>query len=80
MAKFDVYDENIPVNILRNGQKQTVPFKELVCGDVISTGNVVVAIDAHFSTDPSYDGWLLFDQNGIDYYPEDFGAERNHIT
>lgn len=78
MSKCKVYDENISVNILRNGQHQTVPFRELVEGDVVFGGvldGIVVGIEAHISGDASYDGWLLYDENGVDFYPEDFGAK-----
>lgn len=83
MLKFDTYDENVLVNILRNGKEQTVPFCELVTGDIVWGGElngVTVGIDAHYSDDNDYDGWLLFDQNGVDYYPEDFGGKRTRTT
>lgn len=83
MLKFDTYDENVSVNVLRNGEQKTIPFCDLVAGDVIYGGEldgIVVGIDAHYSGDASYDGWLLYDENGVDFYPEDFGAERRFIA
>ena len=79
MAMCKVYDENITVDILRNGKRMTVPFRELVSGDVVfgsELDGIVVGIDAHSSGDACYTGWLLYDENGVDFYPEDFEAKR----
>lgn len=78
MGKCKVYDENVSVNILREGTHQTVPFRSLIEGDVVFGGEldgIVVGIEAHVSGDACYDGWLLYDENGVDFYPEDFGAK-----
>lgn len=78
MSKCKVYDENISVNILRNGERITVPFCKLVKDDVVFGGEldgIVVGTDAHVSGDACYNGWLLYDENDVDFYPEDFGAE-----
>ena len=79
MAMCNVYDENVAVDVLRNGKRMTVPFSALVSGDVIFGGEldgIVVGTDAHISGDACYEGWLLYDENDVDFYPEDFGAKR----
>lgn len=78
MSKCRVYDETVSVSILRNGNRMTVPFSKLIEGDVVFGGEldgIVVGIEAHVSGDDCYDGWLLYDENGVDFYPEDFGAK-----
>lgn len=79
MSKCKVYDENVSVNVLRKGERKTVPFCELISGDVVfgsELDGIVVGVEAHVSGDACYEGWLLYDENGVDFYPEDFGAKR----
>lgn len=75
MSKMSVYDEKVDVLIVRDGEEQVVPFFDLRDGDFIPEMNCVIQGEAHFSGDESYDGWLVYDTKGNDYYPEDFGAE-----
>lgn len=76
MSKLKVFDETVEVTIIRDGKKQSVRFCDLEEGDhVVSNGyDFIVGDDAHHSGDATYDGWLVYDTKGTDYYPEDFGA------
>ena len=76
MSKMKVYDERVEINVIRNSKHETVMFSEVEDGDVLVAypGKIVDGY-AHFSDDESYDGWLFYDTDGNDYYPEDFGAE-----
>lgn len=76
MGKLKVFDERVMLEILRGGKEMRVMFCDVQDGDILpQCGNAVVDGDAHLSGDKSYDGWLFFDTNGNDYFPEDFGAE-----
>lgn len=50
-----------------------VPFGTLEEGDVffVDGEEYVVGDDAHYSCDASYDGYLLYDENGEAWFPED---------
>lgn len=73
----NVYDDSVLIHITRHGVPCLVRFSDLREGDVVSDkGNdFTVGSDAHFCGDASYAGWLVYDQDGNDHYPEDFGAE-----
>ena len=87
MAKLSVYDKNVQVEIIRNGETMFVPFCELKKGDLFcytknENGksnhifrNAVGEDGAHKSGDASYDGWLFYDVFGDSWFPEDFGAQ-----
>ena len=77
MSKLSVYDPNIEVDIIRNGERMSVPFFSVKEGDhpVDYPGTTVGDGGAHFSGDESYDGYMFFDTDGNEYFPEDFGAE-----
>ena len=63
-------------NSIRNGKPKSVRFYEVKRGDCLADDpTCIVADDAHCSCDESYDGWLFFDTNGNDFYPENFGGE-----
>ena len=64
-------DEYTEVEIIRNGEQQTVYFCDLSYGDYIPVIGETVDIGAHYSGDASYDGWLFYDQNGNSWFPED---------
>lgn len=75
-----VFDETVEIAILRDGEEENVPFCELLAGDIIlpsgfNKEEIFVAEDAHYSGDSDYDGYLFYDVDGCDWYPEDFGAE-----
>jgi len=72
--KMKVFDDTVLVSIVRDGANQEVMFNEILEGDVLKDGTVV-GTDSHFSGDESYDGYLFYDTEGNDYYPEDFGGE-----
>ena len=78
-GKTFVYDETYPVEIVRDGIKMTVPFREIKKGDKVPTRNpdhpIIVGENAHLSGDAAYDGWLFYDTNGNSYFPEDFVKE-----
>ena len=38
-------------------------------------GKEHTAIDSHYSGDASYDGYITFDENGEEYYSEDFPTD-----
>lgn len=76
MSKMKVFDERVKVEVLRGQDEMLVAFCDVQDGDRLRQyGDAVVDGDAHFSGDESYDGWLFFDTDGNDYFPEDFGAE-----
>lgn len=70
------YDENVQIEVIRDGQTLHVPFCEIKKGDKVFRNEPYFTCgeDAHKSGDASYEGWLVYDENGGDYYPEDFGA------
>lgn len=75
-----VYDEQVEIAILRDSEEEEVPFCDLIKGDIIidplpNGERITVGEDAHFSGDSSYEGYLFYDVDGCDWYPEDFGAE-----
>lgn len=78
MSKFDIYDENVLVTVLRDQTPYVVPFCEIKDSDVVcdQNGNPMFTAegDAHFSGDADYEGWLVGDDSE-NYFPEDFGAE-----
>lgn len=75
MSKLKVFDETVKVKIIRDDEEQTVRFCDLEDGDhVISEGFNFIVDDAHQCEDSHYDGWICYDTEGNDYYPEDFGA------
>lgn len=79
MCKFEVCDENHPVQVVRDGITMLVPFCELKEGDqVVDCCKFVCGTDAHKCGDADYDGWLVFNTKGAAYFPEDFGAKRMH--
>lgn len=72
-----IYDEKSLVNIVRQGEPMSIPFCELKAGDHLQTVNgtaLVCGTDAHVSGDADYEGWIVFDEYGEGYFPEDFGA------
>ena len=75
-----VFDEMVIVTIIRDGEEDEVPFCELIANDIIlpsefNKEEITVADDAHYSGDSDYDGYLFYDTDGRDWYPEDFGAD-----
>lgn len=80
METFDVYDESVQVNILRNGKRMWVPFWKLQKGDTAyyegtyAKSYFICGEDAHVSDDPDYRGWLIHSEGGFGFFPEDFGA------
>lgn len=70
-------DEMSYVRSNRDGESGYCHFYELKKGDTFFRGGVphVVDIDAHFSVDSSYDGYLLYDEDGNDWYPEDLDGK-----
>ncbi len=70
--------ERIPVSIIRCGMEMEVGFCELKandiaclpCGDKFRVGE-----DAHVSGDSTYEGWVVYDEFGNSYFPEDFDGE-----
>lgn len=74
---MNVYDENIRIAIEREKESITVPFFDLKAGDHAQTSAglmIVCGSDAHVSGDADYDGWIVYDESGDGYFPEDFGA------
>lgn len=78
MSKFDIYDENVRVTVLRDQTPYVVPFCEIKDGDVVCDKDdnpwFTAAEDAHESGDADYEGWLVGDDSE-NYFPEDFGAK-----
>ena len=72
------YDDFVPVEINRDGERMTVPFCDLLAGDILTDPRyptVIVEDGAHYSGDASYDGYLFYGTDEHSYFPEDFGAE-----
>lgn len=73
MSKLTVFSEHVPVQVRRDGVVMQVMFCDVLDGDVLcDCGDAVVDGDAHVSGDASYEGWLFYDTDGNDYFPEDF--------
>lgn len=73
-----IFDERIPVNIIRDGKEMEVSFCELKAKDLalLPTGiKLCIGSDAHISGDSTYEGWLVYDDQGNGYFPEDFKSE-----
>ena len=81
-GKAFVYDETHPVEIIRNGKKISVPFFDISKGDKfyppVDIGRepylITVSVSAHYSGNSDYVRCLFCDENGSEWYPEDFGA------
>ena len=72
MGMCNVYDEDVYIEILRNGNVMTVHFWELQEGDMIAAGEhkgLVVDEDAHESGDSFYEGLLFLGTYGETYNP-----------
>ena len=86
MADFDVYDEAVKVNIVRDGKKMWVEFWQIHKGDVVfyegtqAKSHFVAGEDAHISNDPDYKGWLVHTEGGMGFFPEDFGAKKKELA
>lgn len=73
--KCNAYDETIPVSIIRCGMEMEVGFCELKTNDIACLPNgdkFRVGDDAHVSGDSTYEGWVVYDEFGNSYFPEDF--------
>lgn len=79
----NVYDETVPVKIIRCGTEMEVEFCALKANDIVCLPNgheFCVGDDAHISGDSTYEGWVVYDMSGNSYFPEDFetrSPERN---
>lgn len=71
---YVVYDENVEVEIEREGEYMIIPFCEIQAGDYIIMSERYAGEDAHKSEDPDYDGWVVYDSFGCGLFPEDLGA------
>ena len=74
----NLFDERIPVNIIRDGKEMEVSFCELKANDIAllpSGSKLCIGGDAHISGDSTYEGWLVYDEQGNSYFPEDFERE-----
>lgn len=78
--KFDIYNENVLVTVLRDQTPYVIPFCKIRDGDVVfdREGNPWFTADgnAHVSGDANYGdagGWQVNDEEQ-GYFPEDFGA------
>lgn len=70
-----IEDGSVRLTILRNGQLASISFRELMKGDMTCSPKVpriVVGENAHQSEDPDYSGWLVYDEGGNSYFPDDF--------
>lgn len=71
------YNENTIVGVQRNGRFIEVKFCELEKGDIVLNHNTkgykeeIIVDYAHHSEDASYDGWVMYDQWGNSWFPED---------
>lgn len=68
-------DESINLTVLREGRLTSIRFRDLVKGDMTCSPRIpriVVGENAHISEDPDYSGWLVYDEKGNSYFPEDF--------
>ncbi len=68
-------DHTLKLTVLRDGRLITICFRELRKGDMTCSPRVpriVVGENAHQSEDPDYSGWLVYDESGSSYFPEDF--------
>lgn len=66
------------IRILRNGIEMSVTFPELMTGDKIISANmphITCSGEAHISGDASYYGYVVYDEAGNGYFPEDFLVE-----
>lgn len=72
-----MYNENTIVGVQRNGRFEEVKFCELKKGDKVLNHNTkgytedIIVDYAHHSEDASYDGWVMWDQWGNSWFPED---------
>ena len=76
----EIDDGSVTLTVLRNGQLSTICFRELTKGDITCSPKVpriVVGENAHKSEDSDYVGWLVYDENGCSYFPEDFSPKLN---
>ena len=74
----NLFDERIPVNIIRDGKEMEVSFCELKANDIAllpSGSKLCIGGDAHISGDSTYEGWLVYDEQGNSYFPEDLNAK-----
>jgi len=68
-------DEALILTVLRDGRLVPICFSELRKGDMTCSPRmprIVVGENAHQSEDPDYSGWLVYDEAGNSYFPEDF--------
>ena len=75
-----VVDGGHRVNVIRDGNQMKIPFSELKANDVacLPNGvNICIGEDAHISGDATYEGWLVYDDHGNSYFPEDFECDSH---
>ena len=71
------------VSCIRKGDAAISPvdFESLSEGDVFFVNGqpYVVGVDAHYSGDASYDGWLLYDAQGESWFPEELDTDAETV-
>ena len=67
--------EYINISCVKKGDTRIskTTFEELEAGDIFFSHGIpyTVGVEAHYSGDASYDGYLLYDENDREWFPED---------